>query len=38
MNENEIDKNYYINVAELMPQRIPRPHMKIISWSSGEDP
>ena len=38
MTEEQIDTKYYINVAELMPQRIPRPQRKIITWSSGEDP
>ena len=38
MTDDEIDKDYYVNVAELMPQPLPRPTLKIIKWSSGEDP
>jgi hypothetical protein len=33
-----IDENYYVNVKDLMPPIILRPRLKIISWSSGEDP
>ena len=37
-NTDEIDKDYYVNVAELMPQPLPRPSIKIIHFASGEDP
>lgn len=38
MTDDEIDKDYYVNVAELMPIPLPRPAIKIISIPSGEDP
>lgn len=38
MTSDEIDKNYYIKVAEYMPTILPQPTLKIIKWSSGEDP
>ena len=38
MTDDEIDKDYYVNVAELMPNPLPRPTIKIISIPSGEDP
>lgn len=38
MTNDEIDYNYYVNVAELMPIPLPRPAIKIISIPSGEDP
>ena len=38
MTDDEIDKDYYVNVAELMPNPLPRPAIKIISIPSGEDP
>ena len=38
MTDDEIDKDYYVNVAELMPNLLPRPQLKIIFFPSGEDP
>ena len=38
MTNDEIDYNYYVSVAELMPNPLPRPAIKIISIPSGEDP
>ena len=38
MNDDEIDKDYYVNVAELMPTPQPRPSIKINHYPSGEDP
>ena len=42
MTDDEIDKKYYINVADLMenntPIVLPRPTIKIIHYPSGEDP
>ena len=39
---DKIDEKYYINVAQLMenntPTILPRPNIKIIHYSSGEDP
>ena len=38
MTNDEIDYNYYIKVADLMPTPLPRPSIKIIHFASGEDP
>ena len=38
MTNDEIDYNYYIKVADLMPTPLPQPRIKIIHYPSGEDP
>ena len=35
---DEIDENYYRNVADYIPVLLPRPTIKIIFFPSGEDP